>query len=101
MGCGIESEEMRKSAILSLIFLVALPVYSQRGGNRGAPQQAEAAAPATAPKLEEKTSKTEHSIQINGQNLKYTAVAGTLLLKKEDGTPTASIFYTAYTKDEV
>ena len=98
---AIELSEMQRIAVLSLMVLLALPVYSQRGGNRGGPPPADAAAPATAAKLEEKTSKTEHSIQINGQTLKYTAVAGTLLLKKEDGTPTASIFYTAYTKDEV
>ncbi len=51
--------------------------------------------------MEDKTSKTEHTISINGQSLKYTAVAGTLVLRKEDGTATASIFYTAYTKDDV
>ena len=51
--------------------------------------------------MEDKSSKTEHMITVNGQTLKYTAVAGTLVLRKEDGSPTASIFYTAYTKDDV
>jgi len=50
---------------------------------------------------EEKTSVTQHTIRIGGQEVKYTATAGTLLLKKEDGTPTASIFYIAYLKDDV
>ncbi len=50
---------------------------------------------------EEKVSQTKHSIQIGGKELKYTATAGTMLLKKEDGTPTASIFYIAYIKDDV
>jgi carboxypeptidase C (cathepsin A) len=50
---------------------------------------------------EEKTSETKHSIQIGGREIKYTATAGTMLLKKEDGTPTASIFYIAYIKDDV
>ena len=79
---------------------LSLPVGAQRGGNRGGPPPAEAT-PATPPKLEDKTVKTEHSISVNGQTLKYTAVAGTLVLRKEDGTATASIFYTAYTKDDV
>src|ERR1700691_2682222 len=64
------------------------------------------AAPATPAKEdkkppEEKTSQTKHTIQIGGKDLKYTATAGTMLLKKEDGTATASIFYIAYIKDDV
>ncbi len=57
-----------------------------------------AAAP-TAPPVE-KTSKTQHSIQINGKTLNYTATAGTLVLKKDD-KPWASMFYVAYTLDGV
>ena len=93
---------MHKLAALSLVTALVLPIGAQRGGNRGGAPQAETAAPTpTPPKLEDKSSKTEHSISINGQTLKYTAVAGTLVLRKEDGTPTAGIFYTAYTKDDV
>ena len=50
---------------------------------------------------EEKTVQTKHSIRIGGQEIKYTATAGTILLKLEDGTPKASLFYIAYTKDDV
>jgi carboxypeptidase C (cathepsin A) len=50
---------------------------------------------------EEKLSQTKHTIQIGGKDVKYTATAGTMLLKKEDGTATASIFYIAYLKDDV
>src|SRR5215472_22228 len=50
---------------------------------------------------EEKTVQTKHSIRLGGQEIKYTATAGTTLLKLEDGTPKASIFYIAYTKDDV
>src|SRR5260370_1709617 len=38
---------------------------------------------------------------MGGKENKYTATAGTILLKLEDGTPRASIFYVAYTKDDV
>src|ERR1700674_5044966 len=98
---------MSKFAVLPLAAILALGLSAQRGGNGPAPPPAEpataaapASAPPAAPKVEEKTSKTGHSIQINGQTIKYTAIAGTMLLKKEDGTPTASIFYIAYTKDD-
>ena len=50
---------------------------------------------------EEKVVQTKHSLKIGGQEIKYTATAGTILLKLEDGTPKASIFYVAYTKDDV
>ncbi len=98
---------MRKFAILPLAALLAFELAAQRGPNRGPGEPpAGAANPAPAPpqppaKLEEKTSKTEHSIRINGQTIQYTAIAGTMVLKKEDGTPTASIFYIAYTKNDV
>jgi carboxypeptidase C (cathepsin A) len=100
---------MSKIAVLPLAAILALGLSAQRGGNGSAPSQTEPGAtapaqtppPAAVPKVEEKTSKTGHSIQINGQTIKYTALAGTMVLKKEDGTPTASIFYIAYTKDDV
>ena len=49
---------------------------------------------------EEKVVQTKHTIRIGGQEIKYTATAGTILLKLEDGTPKASVFYIAYTKDD-
>jgi len=53
------------------------------------------------PAPEEKIVQTKHSLKIGGQEIKYTATAGTILLKLEDGTPKASIFYVAYTKDDI
>src|SRR5467141_2974544 len=53
------------------------------------------------PVPEEKVVQTKHSLKIGGQEIKYTATAGTILLKLEDGTPKASIFYVAYAKDDV
>src|SRR5260370_12909230 len=53
------------------------------------------------PAPEEKVVTSKHSLRIAGQEIKYTATAGTILLKLEDGTPKASIFYVAYTKDDV
>ncbi len=53
------------------------------------------------PTPEEKIVQTKHSLKVGGQEIKYTATAGTILLKLEDGTPKASIFYVAYTKDDV
>src|ERR1700747_1012865 len=52
-------------------------------------------------KPEEKVVQTKHTIKIGGQEIKNTATAGTILLKLEDGTPKASVFYVAYTRDDV
>src|SRR6267378_535759 len=43
------------------------------------------------PTPEEKIVQTKHSLKVGGQEIKYTATAGTILLKLEDGTPKASI----------
>lgn len=53
------------------------------------------------PTPEEKTSRTQHSITLDGEKIPYTATAGTILLKEEDGTAKATIFYIAYTRDGV
>ncbi len=81
------------------------------GVNAGFAQQSPQSAPEKAaekpkeekkpPVPEEKIIQTKHSVKIGGQEIKYTATAGTILLKLEDGTPKASIFYVAYTKDDV
>jgi carboxypeptidase C (cathepsin A) len=55
----------------------------------------------TAPAPEEKSAVTRHTLILEGKKLAYTATAGTLLLKEDDGTVKASIFYIAYTLDGV
>ncbi len=52
-----------------------------------------------APEAVEKISKTQHSFDSAGQKFSYTALAGTLLLKKEEGKPRASVFFVSYTRD--
>jgi carboxypeptidase C (cathepsin A) len=44
---------------------------------------------------------TQHVIRINGKELRYTATAGYMVLKREDGKPRANVFYIAYTMDGV
>ena len=79
----------------------------QGGGQPATAAQPDAAAkssgsePFPAPPAVESSSKTKHEITISGKQIPYTATAGTLVLKKEDGKPWASIFYVAYTRDDV
>ncbi|HEX4274907.1 MAG TPA: peptidase S10 [Bryobacteraceae bacterium] len=67
-----------------------------------APATAPASEPASppAPAPVETASRTRHEITLNGKKVPYTATAGTLILKKDDGKPWASMFYVAYTRDD-
>jgi carboxypeptidase C (cathepsin A) len=51
---------------------------------------------ATAP-IQEVRKVTHHSVTIGGRTINYTATAGTLTIRDDDGKPTASMFYVAYT----
>ena len=59
--------------------------------------EAEAAWP--KPPVEEREAVSHGSVTVRGAKIAYTATAGTLTIRDDDGKPTASLFYTAYTKD--
>ena len=98
-----------------LVPIAVVPTFGQRGRQAPPENQEEQTTAKTAeksaekpkeekktpPAPEEKIVQTKHSARIGGQEIKYTATTGTILLKLEDGTPKASIFYVAYTKDDV
>jgi carboxypeptidase C (cathepsin A) len=52
-----------------------------------------------APIPPEKPVATHHDMTLAGKSLKYTATAGTLLIRDEEDKPYGSIFYVAYTLD--
>ena len=91
---------MTARVALSLALLVLLSLAPAPAAEPPAnPQPAPAAEPAPPPK--EEKSVTEHSIQIGGSALRYTATAGTLLLRNDKEEPIASVGYVAYTKADV
>ncbi|OOG59439.1 peptidase S10 [Rhodanobacter sp. C03] len=53
---------------------------------------------AKAPDTENAT-RTQHSVSIGGHSIKYTATAGTLIIRDDKNEPQASVFYVAYTID--
>jgi carboxypeptidase C (cathepsin A) len=53
---------------------------------------------ATAP-VNEAAKVTHHSITLGGKVIAYTATAGTLTIRDDEGKPIASMFYVAYTAD--
>jgi carboxypeptidase C (cathepsin A) len=93
-------------SVFGLALALAAFVHAQgragRGGRGDAAEQPTTPAPTrTAPPPEEKSSVTHHSIRIDGQEIQYTATAATYVLKSDDGSPKASMFFVAYTKDDV
>jgi carboxypeptidase C (cathepsin A) len=94
--------------LIGTIVLTACVVLAQGRGGRG--NQNPNAAPAapnpatqvrTGPAPEEHSTISKHKARIGGQEISYTATAGTYVIKSDDGTPKASMFYVAYIKDDV
>jgi len=50
-------------------------------------------------KPKEDSAVSHHSVTVGGTSIKYTATAGTLLIRDDKDEPTASMFYVAYTQD--
>jgi carboxypeptidase C (cathepsin A) len=62
-------------------------------------QAADQKANENAPIPPERSSATHHELTLGGKSLRYTATAGTLLIRDEEDKPYGSIFYVAYTLD--
>ena len=65
------------------------------------PEGTERATARRPPPPEEKNSVTHHTARVGGQQISYTANAATYVIKADDGTPKATMFFVAYTKDNV
>lgn len=91
---------VRRCLLALTIVVVAVPALAQdrphrSGGER--PQQSERAAPAPGVlRLLPRDSVSEHSIEVGGRKLAYTATAGTLSFYNQSGERLAAVFYTAY-----
>jgi carboxypeptidase C (cathepsin A) len=79
----------------------ATTVTATAAATAGKPAETAGSAPGAAEKKppEEKASTTRHSITLDGQRIAYTATAGNVVLKDDEGTPKASVFYVAYLRD--
>jgi carboxypeptidase C (cathepsin A) len=95
---------MRRSVVsaLAVFFLGICTAIAQP-----APPAKAAAAPSEAEKVNQaeaakpEASVTEHSIRIDGENVAYTATAGTLILRNEKDEPVARMGYIAYLRKGV
>ena len=96
-------------AVFAMSFTVVAqqrrPGQQQRPGLSGMPGMTEEQSPAQnentqvrhtpPPPPVEKTEVTHHSARIGGQEINYTATAGTYVIKDDHGNPKATFFYVA------
>ena len=75
------------------------PAAAAESTSESGPRREGATQPPPLPK--EETVVTHHSAKIGGQVINYTATTGTLVIRADNGTPKATFFYVAYTKDGV
>src|SRR2546423_9641520 len=97
---------MNKTVVLAILLRLSLPpAYAQRGGDQPPPTPAQATWPDSTPRVEtaganeEKISQTSHTVRLDGREIKYTATAGTLPIRLDNGQVAARMFFVAYTKD--
>jgi carboxypeptidase C (cathepsin A) len=72
----------------------------ERGRDAQTQSQPQAAATRPVPPAEDKIVKSSHVLRIGGQEIRYTATVGTMVLRTEEGQPRANIFFIAYTRDD-
>ena len=82
-----------------LFFGLAARLAGQAPEKESKAAEAKATSEVALPK--EESSITEHTVRIGGQTIPYKATAATILLKDEKGDANASIFYMAYTRNDV
>lgn len=79
--------------LLAMIFTAA-PVPVTAMAQEGAEEVGDG--PAGNIAVEEIVRETEHSVRIGGENIRYTARAGTMIVPKSEDGPEGSFFYIAY-----
>ncbi len=88
-------------AIAVLLLAVAAPAPAAETAAPATPAVESKPAADTAPPPEPRSSRTQHKVRIDGEVVRYTATAGWLIMKNDEGKPIARFGYTAYTRDGV
>ncbi len=87
----------RLPAFALLLSLSSVGAVAQPGPMEDKPKPAAPEPPAPV----EKKSVTTHSVMLGGQRLAYTATAGTIVIRDDEGKAKASIFSVSYVKEGV
>lgn len=86
--------------IMLILFGCATLFAQQRPAQKAASQEKSDISSET-PVVEKPPSVTKHTVTINGKSISYTATVGEMVVNKPNEEPGASIFYIAYTRDDI
>ena len=86
--------KLHVATVLILCLLIARSASTQDAKTAPAKKGEKA-----AEELHDKRVATQHAATIQGKEMKYTATAGTLVMRSEEGDAKAQMFFVAYTKD--
>ncbi len=88
--------------ILSIgLGLAAGPLAAQAPPQQKPPAQASQPSPPKATPVEKPPVATKHTITIDGKPVTYTATVGEMVINKANEEPGASVFYVAYTREDI
>ncbi len=95
---------LRHVLVVGCLAFVLLPVPVPGQQRPGGPPDAPPTLPRpgsreTASAVQENAAQTAHTVRIGGQDIRYTATAGTIPIRLDDGKVAARMFFVAYTKD--
>ena len=95
---------LNRTLCLAIVVLLAVApaAFGQQrpGAPPDAPQRPQAAGQyETASAVADEPSQTRHVLRLDGRDLAYTATAGTLPIRLDEGKVAARMFFVAYTKD--
>jgi carboxypeptidase C (cathepsin A) len=93
-----EIPDMKKT-LMSLVMIALLQATFSVTARAAFSQAKPDTTASEIPKAEK--SVTRHTVTVDGQKIDYTATAGTIILRNDQGEPIALFGYTAYTKDGV
>ncbi len=86
---------------IMLIFLGCMTLFAQQGPAQKAAVQEKPEAPSKTRPVEKPPAITKHTIAIDGKSISYTATVGEMIVNKPDEEPGASMFYIAYTRNDI
>ena len=90
-----------RALLWCLVLTVSIPFWGLgKSTTKPSPQQPAAAANSQA-KPKARAVSTQHTVEVAGRSVAYTATAGTIILHNAKDEPTAKVFYIAYTKNGV
>lgn len=91
-----------EAGVLALVLVASVGVHAADADDKAAQSgqgDKKAEKKDEKPVPEERTAVSHGSVDVGGHAIRYTATAGNVLIRDDEGKPNASVFYVAYTAD--